>query len=60
MTIKIELNEKDLEQLVMDEIERRLGSIPIDTSKVTIETKSTQNYKSEWESAAFRATYTDQ
>lgn len=60
MTIKIELNEKDLEQLVMDEIERRLGSIPIDTSKVTIEVKSKQNYRSEWESAAFRATYINQ
>ena len=60
MNLTIQLDEKDLKQLVCDELQRKLGDITIDASKVTIEVKSKQNYKSEWESAAFRATFISQ
>lgn len=57
MQIEIKLTETDVKQLILNEIEKRLGEIPLDTSKVRIETKSKQNYKSEWEEAAFRVNY---
>lgn len=53
-TIKIEIDENKLKELVADYIESRTGqSIPID--KIKIEVKSKQNYKAEWETASFRA-----
>lgn len=57
MNIKIEINEADMKRLVVSEILRQLGmaAVDIDIGCVTIETKSKQNYKSEWEVAAFRA-----
>jgi len=55
MNIEITLTEHDLKKLVMQEISRRMGELPLEESDVKIETKSTQNYKSEWEMAAFRA-----
>jgi len=56
MRIRIELTEEDLRRLVADEIRARTGG-PFDEKRVTIEVKSKQNYRSEWESAAFRAIY---
>jgi len=55
MNIEITLTEADLKVLVRNELERRMGEITLEPSDVKIETKSTQNYKSEWETAAFRA-----
>jgi hypothetical protein len=56
--ILIELDEEHLKRLVVREIESFLGEdIELSTKDVTIEVKSKQNYKSEWEVAAFRATY---
>lgn len=55
MNIEITLTEHDLKKLVMDEIARRMGELPLDASDVKIETKSTQNYKAEWETGNFRA-----
>ena len=57
MQIKIEIDEAELKQLVMEAIEKKLSAVPFDKSKVKILTKSTQNYKAEWETAAFKATY---
>lgn len=57
MRIKIEINEGDVKQLILNEIARKLGDIPFDKTKVVIETKSKQNYKSEWEVADFRVSY---
>lgn len=57
MQIEIKLTETDVKQLILNEIEKRLGEIPLDTNNVRIETKSKQNYKSEWEEAAFRVKY---
>lgn len=57
MTIEIKLTEKDVKELILAEITRRLGDVPFDKSAVMIEVKSKQNYRSEWEVADFRATY---
>lgn len=55
--VKIQLTQKDLKRLVMEEIQKQVGDFGIMDDDVKIETKSTQNYKSEWEDgAAFRAT----
>lgn len=55
MNIEITLTEFDLKRLVADELQRRLGDTPLEANEVKIEVKSTQNYKSEWETANFRA-----
>ena len=54
-SIRIEIDQKTLEKLVVDYISEHTGqNLPAD--KVVIEVKSQQNYKSEWEKADFRAT----
>jgi hypothetical protein len=56
MQIDIELTEQDLKKLVVEELRARLGDkFSLTEKDVAIETKSKQNYKSEWETAAFRA-----
>lgn len=54
MTINIELSEADLRGLVLAHLRDTLNS-ELTENDVVIEAKSKQNYKSEWESAAFRA-----
>lgn len=56
MKIRIELNRKELTELVVEELHRQLGGV-FDPKKVRIETRSSQNYKSTWESADFRAVF---
>ncbi len=56
-TFRIELSERDLQKLIQDHIQKKLGSYSFDKEKVVIEVKSKQNYRSEWERAAFRAVY---
>lgn len=53
--VTIEITEQELRELVIEELERRLGSIQISKEDVSIQVKSKQNYKSEWEEASFRA-----
>jgi len=55
MNINIVLSEEDLKKLVVKELSDKLNC-NIDIGVVKIEVKSKQNYKSEWEPAAFRAT----
>jgi hypothetical protein len=55
-TINIELDEKLLRQLVINHLREQLGSISLKEEDVSIQVKSKQNYKSEWEEAAFKAT----
>lgn len=55
MNLEITLTADDLKILVRNELERRLGEITLEPADVKIETKSAQNYKSEWETAHFRA-----
>ena len=57
-TIEIKLNKETLKKLVLDHLQKQLGDIPLETKHVCIETKSQQNYKSEWEQADFRASIT--
>lgn len=56
--ITIEITEADLKKLVADYIESKVQH-DVDVDKVRFFVKSKQNYKSEWEEAAFKATYTD-
>ena len=56
MQINIELTEQDLKDLIQQKIES-LVNTPIEKHKISIQVKSKQNYKSEWEEAAFKATY---
>ncbi len=57
MKLTIEIDEATLKELVLNHIQDKLGSIVLDRNKLKIETRSTQNYKAEWESADYRATY---
>lgn len=56
MNIKLELNRVELQKLVQECFEKKLGDVSFDPKDINIETKSKQNWKSEWESADFRAT----
>ena len=54
----IEIDEKKLKELVKDYLQNICGdSISIMTSDIEIEVKSKQNYRSEWETADFRAKF---
>jgi hypothetical protein len=54
--MRVELTNADVIRLVVNEIAARTGTQP-DLKRVKIETKSAQNYRSEWEIADFRAVY---
>jgi len=56
MKIRIELSEKDLIKIIIQELEATLSET-FDEKNLKIEVKSSQNYKSEWEQAVFRAVY---
>ena len=53
--IQIELTETDVKALIVKHFEDLMGNVPVRRENVTIEVKSKQNYKSEWETAALRA-----
>jgi hypothetical protein len=55
MKIHIEINEKELKDLVYQRISEILEGGAVAKSQIRIEVKSKQNYNSEWESADFRA-----
>ncbi len=57
MKIDIVITEKDLRAMVIDRIVKELGEAgsKLIDEDVQIEVKSSQNYKSEWERAVFRA-----
>ena len=55
MKIRIEITKDALIGLVADHIEKQMGDIGFNLSDIKIETRSKQNYRSEWESADFRA-----
>lgn len=57
MLINIELNENDLKELVRVHLTELLN-YDIHLEDISIEVKSKQNYKSEWEVANFRARLT--
>jgi len=55
MEIKIDITEIELRRLVRELLVEKLGDVPLTEQDIIIEVKSNQNYKSEWEPAAFRA-----
>lgn len=55
MTINIQLTERDLIRLVLADLSNKTG-FDLTANDIKIEVKSKQNYKSEWETAEFRAT----
>lgn len=57
MKLKVEITKADLIQMVLERIREKTGQENVSINNVKIETRSTQNYKSEWEFADFRATY---
>lgn len=57
MNLRIEINEQDLKSLVAVFIQEQTGQ-SVSVENIKIEVKSKQNYKSEWEEAAFKAVYT--
>lgn len=52
--IYVEIDETTLRKLVLDHLSDQL-QCDLEEKDVTIEVKSKQNYKSEWEKAEFRA-----
>lgn len=56
MKIDIEYTAEDLKRLIINDIEEKFN-ITVDQQILTIQTKSKQNYKSEWETAEFKASY---
>lgn len=54
MKIQIELDEKGLRALVLRHLSEKLN-VELSEDDIVIEVRSKQNYKSEWERAAFRA-----
>ena len=54
-TIKIEYTTTDLKNLVLKDLQGKFPNQKIELHQVKIETKSKQNYRSEWESADFKA-----
>lgn len=55
MKLNIEIDENELKRLVFNHLQEKLGEVPLLMTDIQIEVKSQQNYKSEWEKAAFRA-----
>jgi hypothetical protein len=53
--LHVEIDEQELRRLVMADVQCRLGEIIVSEKDVQIQVKSKQNYRSEWELAAFRA-----
>ena len=53
--INIEVDETTLRRLVLHYLAEQLGDAGLTEKDITIEVKSKQNYKSDWEIAAFRA-----
>lgn len=53
--ITIELNSTDIRKLIIEHFEKKFPGVTITSELVEIQVKSTQNYKSEWETAAFKA-----
>ena len=52
--VKIEIDERTLRMLVLGYLSEKVG-VQLAEKDVQIETKSAQNYRSEWERASFRA-----
>ena len=59
MKVHIEIDEDTLHKLICDHLTDALGELQFRSDSLRIEVKSKQNWKAEWERAAFRAIYED-
>lgn len=57
MKVTIQLTTKDVQKLVCDEIEKRVGQMHFRPELVTIKVKTKQNFRAEWESGEFLVSY---
>lgn len=57
MKIAITIDEQELKKLIVRELEDKLGEVKVDIKDISIQVKSKQNYKSEWEEAEFKAEF---
>ena len=57
MLLRIEFTDQDLKRLILRELQNKLKDIKVDNTLLQIQVKSVQNFKAEWERAAFRAIY---
>lgn len=55
MKISVVIDASELRELVLAHLRAKLGDVKLEARDVRIEVKSNQNYRAEWESAAFRA-----
>lgn len=56
MNVNVKMDEAEIRQAIVEFIEKRTG-VSVMPSRVIIEVKSSQNYKSEWEIAKFRCNF---
>jgi hypothetical protein len=56
MIIRCEYLDSDIKKLILNDLRSKFETAEISENDVLIQVKSRQNYKSEWEIAAFRAT----
>jgi len=54
--VTVEYSEADIRQLIIDDMNNKMPGVNIDKKNISIQVKSSQNYKSEWESANSRGT----
>jgi hypothetical protein len=57
MRVAITISKEELKKLVLEKLAEKFEGSSFNPINVKIETKSQQNYKSEWEDADYRATY---
>ena len=53
----VKIDESALKKLIKNHLEEITGVVNVDVTDIKIEVKSKQNYRSEWETSAFRAEY---
>lgn len=56
MKIEVGINEIEIRAVLLDHVREKLGDVNLKIEDIKIEVKSKQNYRSEWETADFRAT----
>ena len=58
MKVELSLTEVDLRKLVLQHFQQQLPEVRLEPSSVTIEVKTANNYRAEWERGQFRARVT--
>lgn len=56
--VVVKLTEDEIREAIAYYAEHKLNSIPINSNDVHVQVKSKQNWRSEWEDAAFKAEFT--